>query len=181
MERVVDDVLDRVVVLLLRFDYPRPEPLAKDVVLPAVPCVEGFRVLAVEVAHPVPEVGGGRLDEQVVVVAHEAPDVEAPAVSPLDPPQDVDEGGAIVGVAEDRRVVVALRSDVVVAARHEVAVWPSHPHDGSPGGRRNRASEVGWRTGATVPSRARHGTRLGESRPLSRTNMAPKDRASISR
>jgi hypothetical protein len=126
MERVVDDVLDRVVVLLLGLDHPGPEPLAEDVVLPAVTGVEGFRVLAVEVAHPVGEVGGGRLDEQVVVVAHEAPDVEAPAVSPLDPPQDVDEGSAIAGVAEDRRVVVALRSDVVVRARRQVAEWPSH-------------------------------------------------------
>ena len=60
------------------------------------------------------------------MVAHEAADVEAPAVSPLYPPQDVDEGGAIVGVTEDRRVVGALRSDVVVRARREVAVWPSH-------------------------------------------------------
>jgi hypothetical protein len=83
IERVVDDVLDRVVVLLLGLDHPRPEALAEDVVLGAVPCVEGFGVLAVEVAHPVREVGGGRLDEQVVVVAHEAPDVEAPAVPPL--------------------------------------------------------------------------------------------------
>jgi hypothetical protein len=181
MERVVDDVLDRVVVLLLGLDHPRPEALAEDVVLAAVACVEGFRVLPVEVAHPVREVGGRRLDEQVVVVAHEAPDVEAPAVPPLHPPQDVDEGGAVIGVAEDRRVVVALRSDVVVRARREVAVWPSHPSDGSPGGRRDRASDGSWRRRATVPSRARHGTRLGESRPLSRTNMARKDRASISR
>jgi hypothetical protein len=172
MERVVDDVLDREVVLLLGFDHPRPEPLAEDVVLAAVACVEGFRVLAVEVAHPVREVGGGRLDEQVVVVAHETPDVEAPAVSPLYPPQDVDEGDAVIGIAEDRRVVVALRSDVVVRARREVAEWPSHPSDGSPGGRRDRASDARWRTRATVPSRARHGTRLGESCPLSRTNMA---------
>jgi hypothetical protein len=126
MERVIDDVLDRVVVLLLGLDHPRPEPLAEDVVLAAVPCVERFRVLAVEIAHAVREVGGGSLDEQVVVVAHEAPDVEAPAVPPLHPPQDVDEGGAIVGVAEDRPVVIALRSDVVVRARREVAEWPSH-------------------------------------------------------
>jgi hypothetical protein len=83
MERVVDDVLDRVGVLLLGLDHRRPEPLAKDVVLAAVACVEGFRVLAVEVAHPLGEVGSRRLDEQVVVVAHEAPDVEAPAVPPL--------------------------------------------------------------------------------------------------
>ena len=53
MERVVDDVLDRVVVLLLGLDHPRPESLAEDVVLAAVACVEGFCVLAVEVAHPV--------------------------------------------------------------------------------------------------------------------------------
>jgi hypothetical protein len=178
IERVVDDVLDRVVVLLLGLDHPRPEALAEDVVLAAVPCVEGFGVLAVEVAHPVREVGGGRLDEQVVVVAHEAPDVEAPAVPPLHPPQDVDEGGAIVGVAEDGRVVVPLCPDVVVGARREIAVWPSHPSDGSPGRRRNRAPEASWRTSATVPSRARHGTRLARSCPLSRTNMSRWDRAS---
>ena len=65
VDRIVDDVVHRVVVLLLRFDHPRPEPLAEDVVLAAVPLVEGAGVLAVQVAHAVGEVRKRGLDEEV--------------------------------------------------------------------------------------------------------------------
>jgi hypothetical protein len=96
VERIVEDVLDRVAVLLLRLDHPRPEALAEDVILAAVACVEGLRILAVQVAHPLGQVRLRRLDEQVVVVAQQAADVEAPAVPAHDAPQDLDEGEAIL-------------------------------------------------------------------------------------
>jgi hypothetical protein len=172
VERVVEDVLDRVAVLLLGLDHPRPEALAEDVMLAAVSCVEGLRVLPVQVAHPVGQVRLRRLDEQVVMVAQQAADVEAPAVAAHDTPQDLDEGKAIVCIAEDRGVVVPLRADVVVRPGGEVTVWPSHAADGSSGGGRKRARAAVWRSIATVPSRARRRTRLGRPRPPSRTNMA---------
>ncbi len=139
VDRVVDDVLDGVVVLLLGLDHPRPEPLAEDVMLSAVALVESTGVLAVEVAHPVGEVRERGLDEQVVVVPQQAAGVEAPAVAPPDPLQDLDEDAAIPVVLEDRAVVVALRSDVVVGAGGEVAVGASHPGDRSGDRRRESA------------------------------------------
>jgi hypothetical protein len=172
VERVVEDVLDRVAVLLLGLDHPRPEALAEDVMLAAVACVEGLRVLPVQVAHPVRQVRLRRLDEQVVMVAQQAADVEAPAVAAHDAPQDLNEGKAIVCVAEDRGFVVPLRADVVVGAGGEVTVWPSHAAEGSSGGEKKRARAAVWRSIATVPSRARQRTGLGGPRPPSRTNMA---------
>jgi hypothetical protein len=68
VNRVVDDVLERVVVLVLGLDHLRPESATEDVVLSTVAFVEGPCVLAVEVAHPVGEVCERRFDEQVVVV-----------------------------------------------------------------------------------------------------------------
>jgi hypothetical protein len=172
VERVVDDVLDRVAVLLLGLDHPRPEPLAEDMVLAAVARVEGLRVLAVQVAHAVGQVRLRRLDEQVVVVAHETADVKAPAIPSLDAPQDVDEDSAILGVAEDRRVVVPFRADVVVRAGGEITLWPSHAADGSPAGERKRTPAMVWRSVATFPSRARQSPGPARPGPLSRTNMA---------
>jgi hypothetical protein len=43
------------------------------VVLAAMAFVEGARVLAVQVAHPVGQVAERRVDDEVVVVAEEAP------------------------------------------------------------------------------------------------------------
>jgi hypothetical protein len=126
VDRVVEDVVERVVVLILGLDHLRPEALAEDVVLAAMTLVEGPGVLPVEVSHAVGEVGQGRLDEEVVVVAEEAAGVEAPAVPPLDAPQDLQEDRAVTVVLEDGRVVVPLCPDVVVGAGGEVAVGTSH-------------------------------------------------------
>jgi hypothetical protein len=126
VDGVVKDVVERVVVLLLRLDHSRPEALAEDVVLSAVPLVEGACVLAVEVAHAVGQVRELRLNEQVVVVAEQAAGVQPPAVGAPDALEDLKEDGAIPVVEKDRRVVVPLRSDVVVRARREVAEGTSH-------------------------------------------------------
>ena len=69
VDRVVEDVLQRLRVLLFRLDHAGPEPFAEDVVASAVTLVEGAGVLAVEVAHAVGEVRERRLDDEVVVVA----------------------------------------------------------------------------------------------------------------
>jgi len=134
VDRIVEDVVQRVVVLVLGLDHLRPEALAEDVVPAAMALVEGPGVLAVQVSHPVREIRQGRLDEQVVMVAQEASGVEAPAVPPLDAPQDLEEDRPVTVVPEDRRVIVPLRPDVVVGAGGEVAVGASHPGDRSGGG-----------------------------------------------
>jgi hypothetical protein len=163
VDGVLDDVLERVAVLLLGFDHLRPEALAEDMVLAAVPRVEGASVLAVEVAHAVGEVRLRGLDEQVVMVAHEAADVEPPAVSAQHTPEDLDEGAPVVRVAEDRRVVVPFRGDVVVGTGGEVALWPSHPVDRSRGVARDPALCASRRSVGAVRSRARQRTGLERS------------------
>jgi hypothetical protein len=126
MERIVEDVLERVLVLFLGLDHPRPEPATEHVVLAAVALVEGTGVAAVEVAHAVGEVRERRLDEQVVVVSHQAAHVQPPAVAALDASENVDEDRAVPGVPEDRGLVVPARADVVVGAGGEVATWSAH-------------------------------------------------------
>jgi hypothetical protein len=62
----------------------------------------------------------------VVVVAEEAARVQTPPVAPADALQDLDEDGAVSIVQEDRRIVVALRTDVIVRAGLGVAERSSH-------------------------------------------------------
>jgi hypothetical protein len=126
VDRVVEDVVEGVVVLLFGLDHSGPEALAEDVMLAAVAFVEGTGVLAVEVAHPIGEVGQWRLDDQVVVVAEEAACVEAPAIVPSDALQDLEEDDAVPVVEVDRRVVVPLRPDVVVGPGGEISQRASH-------------------------------------------------------
>jgi hypothetical protein len=70
--RVVDDIVDGVGVLLLGLDHLRPETAAEEVVTPPVTLVEGPCVGAVEVAHAVGEVRLRRLEDEVIVVPHQA-------------------------------------------------------------------------------------------------------------
>jgi hypothetical protein len=56
VEGVVDDVVDRGLVLLVRLDHFRPVAAAEDVILPLVAFVEGAGVAAVQVPHPLREV-----------------------------------------------------------------------------------------------------------------------------
>jgi hypothetical protein len=95
-------------------------------VAPTVTLVEGAGVGAVEVAHAVGEVRGRRLEDEVIVVAHQAARVHAPAVAALDAPEDVEEDHAILAVEGDRRAVVPGRADVVVSTGFKVATRPSH-------------------------------------------------------
>jgi hypothetical protein len=160
VERVVDDVLDGRVVLLLGLDHLRPVAAAEEVVLASMALVEGTGVGPVQVPHSLVEVRGGRLDEEVVVVAHEAAHVHPPSVAALDPPEDVEEDNPILGVAHDRRVVVPAAPDVVARAGSEVAVRPSDPSK-LPPPQAVLPPRLGLRAG---PVRPRHvpGTRPGK-------------------
>jgi hypothetical protein len=72
VDRVVEDVFERLLVLPFGLDHSGPEAAPEDVVLAAVPLVEGAGVLAVQVTHALREVRVRRLDEEVVVVAEQA-------------------------------------------------------------------------------------------------------------
>jgi len=123
---IVDDVFDRGLVLVVRLDHLRPVAAAEDVILPLVALVEGPGVATVQVPHSLVEVRQRGLDEQVVVVPHQAAHVSAPAVAPFDPAQDVEEDDPISIVHDDRRVVVAADPDVVVRAGFEVTEGTPH-------------------------------------------------------
>jgi hypothetical protein len=77
----------------------------------AVALVEGARVASVQVAHAARQVRFGGLDDQVVVVPHQAPRVDTPAVAALDSAQEVEEHVAIGLVADDRGPVVSPGGD----------------------------------------------------------------------
>jgi hypothetical protein len=67
-DRVLQDVFERRLELLVGLDELGEEALAEDVVAAAVQRVERARVLAVEISHPSREVCVQRLDDEVVVV-----------------------------------------------------------------------------------------------------------------
>jgi hypothetical protein len=159
VDGVVEDVLERPLVLLLGLDLLRPEALAEDVVFAPVALVEGAGVFAVQVAHSLGEVRERRLEDEVVVVAEQAARVEPPAVAPADAFQDVEEDAAVVVVGEDRRVVVPLGADVVVRAGRDVAARTSHRGERSSASARAAAPCAFRRTSVTDSSRARHETR----------------------
>jgi hypothetical protein len=158
VDRVVEDVLECLVVLLCGFDLFRPEAATEDVVLAAVAIVERAGVLTVQVTHPVREVGERRFDEEVVVIAEQAAGVQPPAVATADAPQDLGEDGPVSVVPEDRGVVIALRPDVVVGAGGEVATRSSHRGDRTGGRRASTQRSATWRRVGTDTSGARQQT-----------------------
>jgi hypothetical protein len=131
MDRIVEHVLDRVDVLLLRLDQHGVEAAPEDVVSAAVPLVERTRVASVEVAHAARQVRLGGLDHQVVVVSHQALDMDAPFVAPPNAVQEVEEDDAVGVVDDNRRGVVPARCDVVEGSGGENAAGAGHVADGS--------------------------------------------------
>jgi len=85
------------------------------VVAPLVAAVEAPRVVAVQVAHPEIQVCLPGLDDQVVVVAHQAVAVDSPAIAAGDACKEVQEDDAVFCVVEDEHAAVAARRDVVVS------------------------------------------------------------------
>jgi hypothetical protein len=162
MDRIVEYVLERGLVLLLRFDRLRPVAAPEDVILPPVPPVEGAGVAAVQIAHSLVQVGGRRFQDEVVVVPHQAADVDAPAVSALDAPEEMEEHHPVLAVDDDRCVVVPAAPDVVVAAGDEVAVGTPHRPTVAP----PRSRLAGCAPFEPPSARPSHvpGTRLGRRR-----------------
>jgi hypothetical protein len=134
VNRVVEDVFVGIRVLLLRFDQYRVEAASEHVVAAPMAFVEGPRVGAVEVAHAVGEVGRGCFDDEVVVVPHEAANVDAPAVAALDAPDDVGPDDPVRVVEDDPGLVVSSGRDVVDRAGREVTARAAH-----------RSNVPGWR------------------------------------
>jgi hypothetical protein len=126
-----------------------------------VPFIECTGVTAVQVPHSLVEIREGSLDEQVVVVTHQAAHVGAPAVAPFDPAQDVDEDDPVSIVHHDRRVIVAADPDVVVRAGFVVTEKASHRSNVAP----RNPGDPRCDAFAPRPRRSCHvpGTRLGRT------------------
>jgi hypothetical protein len=162
----VDDVFQGRLVLLLRLDQLRPVAAAKEMVLATVLLVESARVAAVQVSHARVEVRGRGLDDEVVVVPHQAARVQAPAVAPFDASQQVEEDDAVLAVEHDRCAVVPAGHDVVVGTGEEWAMGSSHSVDRSSARGRFRPTRASCPTSASVQSRARHETGVEETAPI---------------
>lgn len=133
VDRIVEHVLDGVDVLLLRLDQDGVEAAPEDVVPAAVALVERPCIAAVEVAHAARQVRLRSFDHQVVVVSHQALDVNAPPVPLLNTVQEVEEDKAVGVVYHDRSRVVPSRRDVVDGAGGKNAVGAAHDGEASGG------------------------------------------------
>jgi hypothetical protein len=171
--RIVDDVFQGRLVLLLRLDQLRPVAAAEEMVLPTVLLVESPCVATVQVTHAGVEVRGRGLDDQVVVVSHQAARVDAPAVAPLDASQEVEEDDAVFAVEHDRVAVVPAGHDVVVGPGYERAMRSSHLGDRSSARAPIRPPRTSCPTSGSDQSRARHGTGAGETAPIGACRIEP--------
>jgi hypothetical protein len=123
VDRVLDHVVERVRILLVGLDQDGVVAATEEVVPAPVAVIESPGVGAVEVAHAAGQVRLGGLDDQVVVVSHQAPGVDAPVIAVLHAAQEVDEDGAVAVIGRDRPPVVPACRDVVVAAGDKDATW----------------------------------------------------------
>jgi hypothetical protein len=125
-DRVLDNVGDRRVVLAGVFDDFRPVPPPEKVVDASVPVVERAGIAAVQVAHPLVEVGFRRLDDEMEVIAHQAVHVQLPLVTLCDTAEEADEEATVLVVDDDRCVIVAACDDVVDGTWFEMPQWTAH-------------------------------------------------------
>ena len=88
--------------------------------------VEPLGIDAVELAHAAREIGLGRLDDQMVVVGHLAPDVTAPTEPLAHDGEDVEESAPVVVVEEDVVTRVAPRGEMIERAGKFDPQGPSH-------------------------------------------------------
>jgi hypothetical protein len=148
--RVVQDVLDGVRQVVVVPCDPGREPVAEEVSAPAVSLVEALGVDAVQAVHAVRELRQRRLHDEVVVRAHEAEDVDAPALAFDDLAEEPEERRAVAVVAIDEVLRDAARRDLKDPARRELV--PGDP--GHRWRRYRRETPIGLH--ARLPSHIRH-------------------------
>jgi hypothetical protein len=129
-DRVLEDVLDRLGEVVVVLDDPRGEALAEEVAPALVAAVEGLCVDAVEAAHAVGEAPELGLDDQVVVVRHQAEGVDAPVVALDGVGEQGEEEAVFVGCQEGGGLRHAARGHVVDAFGRQGV--PRTPQRGRP-------------------------------------------------
>lgn len=156
----MDNVVEGDRQLFVTLDRLRPEAPAEHVVSAAVPVVEPTSVVTVQIAHPLREVRTRCLDDEVIVVSHQAGGMDAPAVALPHAIQNPHEDMAVVDILVDRAPIVAARRDVVEAAGNEIPAWSAHGSDV----RREKREDESRKWAETVTASARHEPRLAERR-----------------
>ena len=104
-DRVQDDITSDLEEVRISIDDEGFVASLKEVANTLVDKIEPLRVVTVHVAHEIREVAVGRLDEEVVMVAHEAVGVE----------DDVVEGEAIGEVFEKSSAIAIVEEDLLTS------------------------------------------------------------------
>jgi hypothetical protein len=123
---VLKHVLDRAREMVLVFHDPGCEAVAEEVAPPLVAAVKRLGVGAVEPLEAVREAPELGLDDQVVVVRHQAEGVHAPVVTLDLARQQAKETAVVVGVAEGCCARYASGRDVVCALGRELPARSPH-------------------------------------------------------
>ena len=122
--------------MLVVADHPAGEAVAEDVAVPPMATVEALRIDAVQILHPVREPLDGRLDDEVVVRAHQAERVALPAVAADDEREQAQEVEAVGIVDENQPPEHAKSGDLEDPVRKLAASNAGHFAD------RTRASAL---------------------------------------
>jgi hypothetical protein len=123
---VGEDVRDRALEVRFVLEHACVEAGAEEVAVAAVAAVEALRVDAVQPLDAVGQVGAGGIDDEVVVRAHEAEGVAAPAVALDRLGQELEEQDAVVVVAEQELREHRMGGDVEVPVGQQGAEHARH-------------------------------------------------------
>jgi hypothetical protein len=130
-DRIVEDVLDHRLEVVLVLDNPGAEPRAEDVAHAGVLVVVRLGVATVQELHPRREVLAGALDDGVIVRVEEAEGVHSPPEPPDDDAEQGEEITSVVVVAEHDTFGNAVREDVVDAVGQDGTGDAGHTADRS--------------------------------------------------
>jgi hypothetical protein len=126
---VLDDVAIRVLQVLVVSDDPRDEPVLDQVPPPLVAVVVPLGDPEVQPVHAARELLLRRLDDEVEVVAHQAPRVKRPAKAANGAEEIRGCGLPVVAVVKDPHAVHAPDGDVEDAVREMVSRQARHSTD----------------------------------------------------
>jgi hypothetical protein len=112
--------------LVLVFDRAAPEPLAEEMTPAPVAPVEALRVASVQSLKAGGQLRHGRLDDEVVMICHQAERVHAPVVLAHGAGQEAEEDPAVVVVPVDRDLPCPTRSHVKEAVGEDVPRQSRH-------------------------------------------------------
>jgi hypothetical protein len=139
--RIENDIAAHFPQISISIDHLGTEPPLKHMTTALMPAIESLRVDAVQVAHRQREIGLGCLEEQVIVVAHEAVGVTKDTITSHRGGQHDEKARAIVVVLKNAAMVVPTSRNVVDPAgklqaersRHEPTLPSACRHFKRPG------------------------------------------------